>query len=124
MDYYGDLVAVYGSLRKDGVFHAALRPFSQFMGYGLTKNRYAMYDLYFPMVVENEKVSKIKVEVYKIEHHSLMSSLDRIEGHPDLYRRKKIPVDIIGGKQEMCWMYFFNGKSHGTLIYSGDYLTK
>lgn len=118
-----DLVAVYGSLRKTGRFHLALEPYTEFMGYGFTREKYAMYDKYFPMVIANEPLTKIKVEVYKMTDSDLIYSLDRIEGHPLLYIRKKIIVDIIGEKDgRLAWLYFYNGEAHGTLIESGDYM--
>ena len=77
-----------------------------------------MYANGIPYVNDDEEVSSIFGELYKVSNHTLRM-LDLLEGHPSWYERKKITV--IGGKKRYkAWLYFNNTKD-GDLIESGDY---
>ena len=112
-----ELVFVYGTLRRGHGNHVLLKN-SQFVDAGLTKKKYAMYANGIPFVNDDEEVSSIFGELYKVSNHTLRM-LDLLEGHPGWYERKKITV--IGGKKRYkAWLYFNNTKD-GDLIESGDY---
>mgnify|MGYP003139024103 FL=1 len=112
-----ELVFVYGTLRKGHGNHVLLKN-SEFVDAGLTKKKYAMYANGIPFVSDDEEVSSIFGELYKVSSHTLRM-IDLLEGHPSWYERKKITV--IGGKKRYkAWLYFNNAKE-GHLVESGDY---
>lgn len=111
-------VFVYGTLRKGLAWNHLLRD-SEFIGKAITKDRYGLYADSIPYLIENEKVSNITGEVYKIDQKTL-NILDKLEGHPNWYTRKEINV-ILDCKDIITWIYFFP-KAIGNKILSGNYL--
>ena len=109
-------VFVYGTLRS-GFSNHFLMASTVKIGDGETKNKYALYTSGIPFLVEDEQVSTIKGEVYFVDD-TILRVLDSLEGHPDWYKRKLIPV-VVKGKEYIAWAYF--NKPAGVLIESGDY---
>ena len=109
-------VFVYGTLRSGFSNHFIMEPTVK-IGNGTTKNKYALYEAGIPYLVEDEKVSNVKGEVYFVDE-TTFDILDTLEGHPSWYERKLIPV-IVEGKEYTAWTYF--NKPNGVLNKSGDY---
>jgi gamma-glutamylcyclotransferase (GGCT)/AIG2-like uncharacterized protein YtfP len=114
-----EYVFVYGTLRKDFWNHESYLKNSKFVGNGKTKHKYAMYASIIPYVVENEKISHIIGEVYEVDEKTL-ERIDHLEGHPDGYRRKKVPIILESKKEIEAWLYF-HPEPYGILVESGDY---
>ena len=112
-------VFVYGSLRKGFWNYESYLKNSKFIGKGRTKEKYAMYADIIPYVVENEKISHIVGEVYEVDEETL-KRIDCLEGHPDYYRRKKVPIILDSGEEVEAWIYFYP-EPYGILVKSGDY---
>ena len=115
-----EYVFVYGSLRKGFWNHEAYLKNSKFIGKGKTKEKYAMYADIIPYVVENEKISHIVGEVYEIDKETL-KRIDCLEGHPNHYIRKKVPIILETGEELEAWLYFYP-EPYGILVESGDYM--
>lgn len=50
-------------------------------------------------------------------------SMDRLEGYPNLYRREKIRVHLVGGGSVLAWVYIMNRLPDGApVIESGDWV--
>ena len=109
-------VFVYGTLRSGFSNHFIMEPTVK-IGNGTTKNKYALYEAGIPYLVEDEKVSNVKGEVYFVDE-TTFDILDTLEGHPSWYERKLIPV-IVEGKEYTAWTYF--NKPNRVLNKSGDY---
>ncbi len=114
-----EYIFVYGSLRKGFWNHKHYLKNSKFIGKGKTKEKYAMYADIIPYVVENEKISHIVGEVYEVDKKTL-ERIDYLEGHPNYYFRKKVPIVLETGKEIKAWMYFYP-EPYGVLVKSGDY---
>jgi gamma-glutamylcyclotransferase (GGCT)/AIG2-like uncharacterized protein YtfP len=99
------LVAVYGSL-KAGFGNHRLLSESELAFKGMTTPEFRMLDLgSYPGIVEGE--FQVDVEVYEVDEETF-SRLDRLEGYPSFYDRKKVEVtdyDDLDKKQE-AWIYF------------------
>ena len=113
-------VAVYGTLRKGESRNGVLSK-SKFLGEGILPYYLPMFDLGpYPAVVQivgfNTKSKQTKVEVYEIDEDTL-TILDRIEGHPNFYKRKLVKIKRHG----RCWVYVLNDKHDGVLIEGGDW---
>ena len=98
------LVAVYGSLKKGFHNDVYLERANSFVGSG-TISGFEMYGLGgFPMVVPGD--GRISVEVYSVSD-DVLESLDRLEGFPHFYDRKRAVVTYDNsGRQEKVWIYF------------------
>jgi len=109
-----NLVFVYGTLRS-GFGNHSLISSSKFLGKGITKKEYALYQMGIPFLVEDESHKQIVGELYSVSSH-VLQNLDMLEGHPSWYQRKKSTV-VINGKNFRAWIYF--NRAQGQLIESG-----
>lgn len=112
------LVAVYGTLRKNGGNDRLLST-SEFKGSFRTEPLYSMYNIGCPFVSRGGTDS-IMVEVYEV-NSDVFSLLDMLESYPRLYDRIKIPTPW--GE---AWMYViedfeFVGASY---VPSGDWMER
>jgi gamma-glutamylcyclotransferase (GGCT)/AIG2-like uncharacterized protein YtfP len=102
------VVFVYGTLKVGEHLHFYMEDIdAQFIGKGVTVNRYSLYVGLLPKVIENIATSKIYGELYYVDKEGLQE-LDFLEGIAvGHYYRKKVkvrgPNDIIP-----AWMYFYN----------------
>lgn len=106
-------VFVYGTLKK-GMSNHRLLENSQFLG--AAESITAAYAMWcngrYPMLVEDGS-QKVHGELYVVDDETFRN-LDHLEGHPDLYKRKKKLFNIKGVTVE-AWVYLYNygiGKSY------------
>ena len=83
-------IFVYGSLLSGLSNHKLLEAYdAKLIGTARTGSRFTMLDLgAFPGIVEGNE-SQIVGEVYEVDH-DCFAMLDRLEGYPDFYTRKRI----------------------------------
>jgi gamma-glutamylaminecyclotransferase len=114
-------VFVYGTLMTGFENHIYMSK-SRLLGKAMTMKKFYMTARFIPFVsdVENEKSNYIIGEVYEVDSQSL-NSIDRLEGHPDFYKRKEIDVRLDDGSTMKCWMYFSEGDEGHTEVESGNY---
>ena len=110
------LLFTYGTLKK-GYFNNRLLSGAEFLGTGKTVEKYAMYESGIPFVIKGEVVSHIYGELYRIDTQTL-KIIDRLEGHPDWYRREEVGVVTEEGEVVSAWLYFYPEK-RGELLKSG-----
>ena len=111
------LVFVYGTLRSGHSNHHLLQGAHNY-GSGNTFENYSMYLISgYPYVTSFEPRYPIIGELFEIDSATL-SVLDRMEGHPRYYERRKIQV-IVGESQYTAWMYFKDPP--GLLAPDGDF---
>ena len=100
-----NLVAVYGTLKKGYSNYNHYLTSSKHIGKGETKDKYPLVISGLPYLIEDKgKGFNVEVDVFKVSS-SVMGSLDRLEGHPNWYRRKQINVKV-KDKTLICWVYF------------------
>lgn len=103
------LVAVYGTLKRgEGNYRVTEMCGSKFIGKAKTLHSYCMYGGWgFPRVTQDSPICPIQVEVFEVDNFDAMDSL---EGHPNFFERKEIPVTFVSGRKEAdvvrAWMYF------------------
>lgn len=112
----GNLVAVYGSLRKGKGNHVILGD-STYLGTERIKG-FDMFSLGAYPYVMPESDNSIVVEVYEVDSDSTGKSLDRLEGYPSYYDRK-----LIQTTHGEAWIYFINEYIDGTpFVDGGDWI--
>lgn len=106
------VIFVYGSLKRGFMNHHVMeRAAGKFLGTAVTTDDYDMVDLgAFPGVVSPGNF-QIKGEVFLVDNHEI---IDRLEGHPNFYRRERVIVQGIEkepfDKAEWdVWMYIYQG---------------
>jgi gamma-glutamylcyclotransferase (GGCT)/AIG2-like uncharacterized protein YtfP len=113
----GDLLFVYGTLRREGGCHGVLN-----FGATFVTDEYVagtMYDVGRFPALTLEGDTHIRGEVYRIDNPELPARLDRYEGCPNLYQRRK--VRTIYGHD--VWVYVFVRPVEGLpVVKSGDWL--
>jgi gamma-glutamylaminecyclotransferase len=100
-------VFVYGTLKKGHCNHVLLREANaHFIGYDSITGPYNMYDIgAIPAVVDSKSgTRKIRGQLYAMQPEGL-ASLDMLEGHPNLYKRRKLWTDV---HDRRAWVYFLN----------------
>jgi len=86
-------------------FHSYLTS-SKFVGSGKTLNKYPLLIQGLPYMVDKVGVGhNVEVDVFKVSD-SVLENLDRLEGHPQWYKRKEIFIKMKSGKTLKCWLYF------------------
>ena len=91
-------VFVYGTLKRGERNFHHLRD-ARFVGEHLTRPRYTMYSFdSYPAVCQNGRQA-IEGEIFRVSARRLLA-LDRLEGHPEYYRRIRIETEY-----GQAWMY-------------------
>ena len=110
------LCFVYGSLLKGLGNHRVIEG-GKLLGEHVTEDKFTMLNLgAFPGVTE-KGTTKIRGEVYEITD-AIFERLDRLEGYPSFYGRKKI--DTAFGK---AWIYLLpdSGYLNHTIVEDGNW---
>lgn len=90
--------AVYGSLRAGLHNHALIKDCTLLSTE--TLQGFEMFSLGgFPCVYKNP-VDDVLIEVYEVDSESTRQALDRLEGHPDWYKR-----EVVETSQGPAWLY-------------------
>lgn len=102
LDPQGIRVFVYGTLKSGHCNNDALAD-AEFLGRCYIEGNYRLVDLgWYPAILDapDDRVSRIFGEVYLISEDELLT-LDCIEGHPEYYKRRKVPTPW-----KNAWCYF------------------
>lgn len=100
-----EIVFVYGTLKRGGKFNGSLES-QTFLGPGETVLPRPLFIGAYPYVLRTKGKVPVKGEAYEVSPECF-AVLDRIEGHPGLYRREKEEIILQNGKRIVAWMYFF-----------------
>ena len=87
------LVFVYGSLKKDFKYHWLIEN-AFLISNAETEEKFSLYrypGADYPFMAESPQLNKVIGEVYEIDNR-ILRDLDRLEGYPTFYDRKKIFV--------------------------------
>ena len=86
------IIAVYGTLKKGYGNNRLLTTSEQIVGNFKTSEKFDLYSFGgFPAITENGN-NNIVVELYKIVDPLVADRLDRLEGYPNFYNKKKISI--------------------------------
>lgn len=100
-----NLVAVYGTLKKGYSNYWHYLSGANYIGKGQTLNKYPLIVSGLPYLIDEvDKGYNVEVDVFAVSDARLRE-LDRLEGHPQWYCRKQIPINM-KGKTLTCWIYF------------------
>lgn len=116
-----NIVAVYGTLRQGHNNHSLLAH-GEFLGSGLTVNKYRMTCEGIPFVHPDisEDGNNIVVELYAVDD-KIFANLDRLEGHPDWYKREKTAILMDNGLKATAWLYFNPKEIKPTDVFYADF---
>lgn len=115
-------VFVYGSLKK-GYINNYLLENQKFVGPVKTEPGYTIYDANFPLLYQ-EGDESVEGEMYLVNEDCLYL-LDKLENHPNLYRREIIRLDDGTEAFAYIWPYGVIGaKKVGKSWNNTDYLVK
>ena len=119
---FKEIVAVYGTLRKDfGNYFATGLNTQKRLGEDKTKEDYTLRCFgSFPGMYPNGNTSVV-VEVFEVTDPQVFYNLDRLEGHQEGvksgYHREKITLK--SGIQ--AWTYVYYGNHYGNEVIHGDW---
>jgi len=117
-----NIVAVYGTLRKGmGNYYRYLKN-AKHLGTGKTKDKYPMQSKGIPYVYDQKGQGyNVVVDVFKVGDMDL-KPIDQLEGHPNWYERKQIPIRLKNGKVITAWLYFMRGQMPTGVMPVADYV--
>ena len=103
--FEGNLIAVYGTLKKGYSNYYNYLFGSKHIGNGSTKQAYPLIIKGLPYLIEEGgKGYNVEVDVFKVSD-TVLKKLDMLEGHPNWYCRKQVDI-VVNGKTLSCWVYF------------------
>lgn len=114
-------VFVYGTLRKGYTNHFYLNK-AEFLGNATTKEHYGMFGGRIPFVNKNYALYPIEGELYRVTPSEL-KELDRLEGHPEFYRRERIQV-VMNDTNEVVEAFIYFCDYNTNPFKSGNYAEK
>ena len=91
---FREMLFVYGSLKKGFDNHHLLNKHAKRIGKAITVSKFGMFEDSFgnyPYLIPVPQM-RIHGELYEIHRKELLEKLDRFEGYPDYYEKKKILV--------------------------------
>ena len=100
-------VAVYGTL-KSGYHNNHLLLDADLVGTGKLQDRYPLEVDGLPYLYPEKGVGEfVDVEVYDVDDN-LLARLDRLEGHPNWYKRERVLIDLDDWSKTTAWVYFLD----------------
>lgn len=98
-------MAVYGTLKQDfGNNYLIEEAVLHFIGEGVTvDSKFTLQGGGFPIARDGGN-TRVAVEVFSFETEDQIRDIDNLEGHPDWYTRRLVPVHV-NGEVLQAWMY-------------------
>ena len=109
---------VYGTLKQHHHNHHLLST-SKYLGTVKTIEKYSLFVSTIPFVSKHPQTSVIHGELYSVDDCTL-ARLDRLEGHPQWYKREEVDILLDNAQIVAAWLYF-NPEPTGDLVSSGKY---
>ncbi len=100
-ELFRELLFVYGSLKKGFDNHQILSKYAKRLGKATTVKKFGMFEDSFgnyPYLISTPH-TRVHGELYQITRRELMEKIDKFEGVPEYYQRKKIEVKSHHGVQ-------------------------
>jgi gamma-glutamylaminecyclotransferase len=101
------LLFVYGTLKRGRHNHGLLRQLgAEFVCEAQTSERFPLVVEGLPYLLDQPGVGyHVNGEIFRLDECGF-SFVDRLEGHPDWYRRRQIDLTGEDGEQYSAWAYF------------------
>ena len=118
----GQLVFVYGTLRRDSEHPLAQRlaATSEYLGEATIPGKLYWTADDFPALIAGEGPDRVVGDLYQVGEASLLDVLDLYEGH--FYERRRLPVSSSVTGLAAAWVYLYVGAvDPARLIEHGDY---
>lgn len=102
------LLFVYGTLQRGGQYHPILQRIgATFIGSGITATRYPLVLAAYPCLLDRPgKGYPVEGEIYRLARSHDWIPVDRLEAHPQEYRRRIEQIQLSGQMVE-AWTYFY-----------------
>lgn len=117
------LIFVYGTLKRGMWNNRLLGEHALYLGEAVTKDQYLMRDIGFPIIFTRdwpEQLGHVMGEVYDVTS-DVVDNLDRLERHPDWYRRTPIVVNNLDtGARMDVEAYIYQREPVGEIIMPED----
>jgi gamma-glutamylcyclotransferase (GGCT)/AIG2-like uncharacterized protein YtfP len=103
------LLFAYGTLKRGLENHCVIEQAGgEFLGEAQTEVAYPLVADGLPYLLDRRRTGRIvHGEVFRVMEAPGWDLLDRLEDHPEFYRRRIEPVVIEGGGRVQAWIYFF-----------------
>lgn len=102
-----DLLFVYGTLKRGHGNNPLLRT-STFMGEAISADKnYVLEGLHLIDLPKGHDIAPVKGDLYQVDAHGTWLRLDRLEGHPRIWRREIRPFITEAGKRVDAWVYVY-----------------
>ena len=100
-----NIVAVYGTLKMGYSNYWHYLSKAKYVASGKTLDKYPLLIKGLPYLIdEAHRGHNVEVDVFAVSDTQLQD-LDRLEGHPNWYQRRQVPIKV-RGKVMNCWVYF------------------
>lgn len=112
-------IFVYGTLKNGFYFHDSFLggEKSVFLGKAVTSTDFTLYIDSLPNMVREVSDNGVKGEVYEVSEE-VLKALDKLEGHPNFYKRDMIEVNLGDDKKINVWAYVrpyhYRGREYAT----------
>lgn len=104
----GDRLFVYGTLQRDGQYHALLHR-AEFIGPAQTRLPYPLILDRYPCLLDRPgEGHRVHGELYKVLDATTWKEVDHLEDHPREYRRRPETVLLASRQPLTAWIYFYN----------------
>jgi gamma-glutamylcyclotransferase (GGCT)/AIG2-like uncharacterized protein YtfP len=112
-------VFVYGTLKRGhGNWHRLLKDQSVFLGEAVSVSaNYVMLNGSFPRVLDSANGHQIFGELFEV-NTQVLKALDRLEGHPHWYRRKRRQFRMADGCKRQAWVYIMQPERESTAAFA------
>ena len=112
----GDIVAVYGTLKKGNNNYYNYLTMEKYIGQGETAKKHVLTAPHLPYLSDDPKhIQKrgnfVEVDVFEVSKYTL-ERLDRLEGHPNIYTRKQTKIRLKNGEIITAWVYILRGQEN------------
>jgi gamma-glutamylaminecyclotransferase len=100
------LLYVYGTLKRGWHNHARLLGEATFCGQAISEDKFAMYAPSFPRIFDRKDGHRVLGELYRVTPTTL-ERCDRLESHPNYYRRELRQFIRGDGHTVTAWVYLY-----------------
>jgi len=100
-DFAPPYLFVYGTLMRGEHNEQVMPSGAKFLGEASTKEGFALLNMGLPAMIRRAGAGVVRGEVYEV-NEGILARLDRFEGHPDFYRRERVPLE---GPVPEAWCY-------------------
>lgn len=99
-------IFIYGTLKKGFMYHDEFLSKADYLGPVTSDTMYSLYVAPIPFLVKEATDAPVEGELYEVDEDTLYT-IDRLEGHPRIYKRELIDVFTPAGERILAWAYLY-----------------